>query len=161
MKKINENDIRLSGEVAFFVARRLRSSVRELKGVLNHVIANANFTGRAITTDFMREALRDLLALQKKLATIDNIQKAVMEYYKTKITDLLPKRRSRLVACSRQMAAALAKEPTSHSLLEIGGTFDGHSRTAMLHAYRKIEQLHGGSHDIKEGFSNLIRMLPS
>ncbi len=109
MKKADENDIRLPGEVAFFIAKRLRSNVRELEGALNRVIANANFTGRAITIDFVREALRDLLALQEKLVTIDNIQKTVAEYYKIKVADLLSKRRSRSVARPRQMAMALAK----------------------------------------------------
>ncbi|MGA6794260.1 chromosomal replication initiator protein DnaA, partial [Escherichia coli] len=112
MKKADENDIRLPGEVAFFIAKRLRSNVRELEGALNRVIANANFTGRAITIDFVREALRDLLALQEKLVTIDNIQKTVAEYYKIKVADLLSKRRSRSVARPRQMAMALAKELT-------------------------------------------------
>lgn len=88
-EKADENDIRLPGEVAFFIAKRLRSNVRELEGALNRVIANANFTGRAITIDFVREALRDLLALQEKLVTIDNIQKTVAEYYKIKVADLL------------------------------------------------------------------------
>ncbi|MBN0336152.1 chromosomal replication initiator protein DnaA, partial [Pseudomonas aeruginosa] len=106
MKKADENDIRLPGEVAFFIAKRLRSNVRELEGALNRVIANANFTGRAITIDFVREALRDLLALQEKLVTIDNIQKTVAEYYKIKVADLLSKRRSRSVARPRQMAMA-------------------------------------------------------
>ncbi len=113
-EKADENDIRLPGEVAFFIAKRLRSNVRELEGALNRVIANANFTGRAITIDFVREALRDLLALQEKLVTIDNIQKTVAEYYKIKIADLLSKRRSRSVARPRQMAMALAKSsPTT------------------------------------------------
>ena len=109
MKKADENDIRLPGEVAFFIAKRLRSNVRELEGALNRVIANANFTGRAITIDFVREALLDLLALQEKLVTIDNIQKTVAEYYKIKVADLLSKRRSRSVARPRHMAMALAK----------------------------------------------------
>lgn len=100
--------------MAFFIAKRLRSNVRELEGALNRVIANANFTGRAITIDFVREALRDLLALQEKLVTIDNIQKTVAEYYKIKVADLLSKRRSRSVARPRQMAMALAKSsPTT------------------------------------------------
>ncbi len=103
-----------------FIAKRLRSNVRELEGALNRVIANANFTGRAITIDFVREALRDLLALQEKLVTIDNIQKTVAEYYKIKVADLLSKRRSCSVARPRQMAMALAKELTNHSLPEIG-----------------------------------------
>lgn len=161
MKKADENDIRLPGEVAFFIAKRLRSNVRELEGALNRVIANANFTGRAITIDFVREALRDLLALQEKLITIDNIQKTVAEYYKIKVADLLSKRRSRSVARPRQMAMALAKELTNHSLPEIGDAFGGRDHTTVLHACRKIEQLREESHDIKEDFSNLIRTLSS
>lgn len=128
---------------------------------LNRVIANANFTGRAITIDFVREALRDLLALQEKLVTIDNIQKTVAEYYKIKVADLLSKRRSRSVARPRQMAMALAKELTNHSLPEIGDAFGGRDHTTVLHACRKIEQLREESHDIKEDFSNLIRTLSS
>nr|WP_226373285.1 chromosomal replication initiator protein DnaA [Pectobacterium aquaticum] len=161
MKKADENDIRLPGEVAFFIAKRLRSNVRELEGALNRVIANANFTGRSITIDFVREALRDLLALQEKLVTIDNIQKTVAEYYKIKVADLLSKRRSRSVARPRQMAMALAKELTNHSLPEIGDAFGGRDHTTVLHACRKIEQLREESHDIKEDFSNLIRTLSS
>ncbi|MBT9430131.1 MULTISPECIES: chromosomal replication initiator protein DnaA [Symbiopectobacterium] len=161
MKKADENDIRLPGEVAFFIAKRLRSNVRELEGALNRVIANANFTGRAITIDFVREALRDLLALQEKLVTIDNIQKTVAEYYKIKVADLLSKRRSRSVARPRQMAMALAKELTNHSLPEIGDAFGGRDHTTVLHACRKIEQLREESHDTKEDFSNLIRILSS
>lgn len=149
------------GRIAFFIAKRLRSNVRELEGALNRVIANANFTGRAITIDFVREALRDLLALQEKLVTIDNIQKTVAEYYKIKIADLLSKRRSRSVARPRQMAMALAKELTNHSLPEIGDAFGGRDHTTVLHACRKIEQLREESHDIKEDFSNLIRTLSS
>ena len=137
------------------------ANIRELEGALNRVIANANFTGRAITIDFVREALRDLLALQEKLVTIDNIQKTVAEYYKIKVADLLSKRRSRSVARPRQMAMALAKELTNHSLPEIGDAFGGRDHTTVLHACRKIEQLREESHDIKEDFSNLIRTLSS
>ncbi|MCG6232823.1 DnaA/Hda family protein, partial [Vibrio furnissii] len=115
MKKAEDHQIHLADEVAFFIAKRLRSNVRELEGALNRVIANANFTGRPITIDFVREALRDLLALQEKLVTIDNIQKTVAEYYKIKVADLLSKRRSRSVARPRQLAMALAKELTNHS----------------------------------------------
>lgn len=161
MKKADENQMQLPHEVAFFIAKRLRSNVRELEGALNRVIANANFTGRAITIDFVREALRDLLALQEKLVTIDNIQKTVAEYYKIKVADLLSKRRSRSVARPRQMAMALAKELTNHSLPEIGDAFGGRDHTTVLHACRKIEQLREESHDIKEDFSNLIRTLSS
>lgn len=161
MKKADENAIFLPGEVAFFIAKRLRSNVRELEGALNRVIANANFTGRAITIDFVREALKDLLALQEKLVTIDNIQKTVAEYYKIKVADLLSKRRSRSVARPRQMAMALSKELTNHSLPEIGDAFGGRDHTTVLHACRKIEQLREESPDIKEDFLNLIRTLSS
>ncbi|PSW01388.1 chromosomal replication initiator protein DnaA [Photobacterium lipolyticum] len=161
MKKAEDHNIRLPDEVAFFIAKRLRSNVRELEGALNRVIANANFTGRAITIDFVREALRDLLALQEKLVTIDNIQKTVAEYYKIKMADMLSKRRSRSVARPRQMAMALAKELTNHSLPEIGDAFGGRDHTTVLHACRKIVQLREESHDIKEDYSNLIRTLSS
>ncbi|PKH05581.1 chromosomal replication initiator protein DnaA [Moritella sp. Urea-trap-13] len=161
MRKAVESNIHLPDEVAFFIAKRLRSNVRELEGALNRVIANANFTGRAINIDFVREALRDLLALQEKLVTIDNIQKTVAEYYKIKMADLLSKRRSRSVARPRQMAMALAKELTNHSLPEIGDAFGGRDHTTVLHACRKIVQLKEESHDIKEDYSNLIRTLSS
>jgi chromosomal replication initiator protein len=161
MRKAQENQIRLAEEVAFFVAKRLRSNVRELEGALNRVIANANFTGRPITIDFVREALRDLLALQDKLVTIENIQKTVAEYYKIRVADLLSKRRSRSVARPRQMAMALAKELTNHSLPEIGDAFGGRDHTTVLHACRKIESLKEETHEIKEDFQNLIRTLSS
>ncbi|USD65304.1 chromosomal replication initiator protein DnaA [Vibrio sp. SCSIO 43136] len=161
MKKAEDHQIHLADEVAFFIAKRLRSNVRELEGALNRVIANANFTGRPITIDFVREALRDLLALQEKLVTIDNIQKTVAEYYKIKVADLLSKRRSRSVARPRQLAMALSKELTNHSLPEIGDAFGGRDHTTVLHACRKIEQLREESHDIKEDYSNLIRTLSS
>ena len=161
MRKAQESGINLPDEVAFFIAKRLRSNVRELEGALNRVIANANFTGRPITIDFVREALRDLLALQEKLVTIDNIQKTVAEYYKIKMADMLSKRRSRSVARPRQMAMALSKELTNQSLPEIGDAFGGRDHTTVLHACRKIAQLREESHDIKEDYSNLIRTLSS
>lgn len=161
MRKAAENRIQLPNEVAFFIAKRLRSNVRELEGALNRVIANANFTGRPITIDFVREALRDLLALQEKLVTVDNIQKTVADYYKIKVADILSKRRSRSVARPRQVAMALAKELTNHSLPELGNAFGGRDHTTVLHACRKIEQLREESHDIKEDYKNLIRTLSS
>lgn len=161
MRKAAENRIHLPNEVAFFIAKRLRSNVRELEGALNRVIANANFTGRPITIDFVREALRDLLALQEKLVTVDNIQKTVADYYKIKVSDILSKRRSRSVARPRQVAMALAKELTNHSLPELGNLFGGRDHTTVLHACRKIEQLREESHDIKEDYKNLIRTLSS
>lgn len=160
-KKAQESNINLADEVAFFIAKRLRSNVRELEGALNRVIANANFTGRAITIDFVREALRDLLALQDKLVTIDNIQRTVAEYYKIKVADLLSKRRNRSVARPRQLAMALSKELTNHSLPEIGDAFGGRDHTTVLHACRKVKSLREELHDIKEDYSNLIRTLSS
>ncbi|WP_295163979.1 chromosomal replication initiator protein DnaA [uncultured Buchnera sp.] len=159
IKKADENNIILPDEVAFFIAKHLHSNVRELEGALNRVIVNANFTHRSITVEFVREALQDILALQEKLVTIDNIQKTVAEYYKIKVSDLLSRRRSRSVARPRQMAMAMAKELTNHSLPEIGDAFSGRDHTTVLHACRKIEQLREESSDIKEDFSNLIRTL--
>lgn len=159
--KAEEKNINLPDEVAFFVAKRLRSNVRELEGALNRIIANANFTGRAITIDFAKDSLRDLLALQEKLVTIENIQRTVAEYYKIKLQDLLSKRRSRSVARPRQMAMALSKELTNHSLPEIGDAFGGRDHTTVLHACRKIESLRNESHDIQEDYTNLIRILSS
>jgi chromosomal replication initiator protein len=160
-RKADESKVHLPDEVAFFIAKRLRSNVRELEGALNRVVANANFTGRPITIDFVKEALRDLLALQAKLVTIDNIQKTVAEYYKIKVSDLLSKRRTRSVARPRQMAMALSKELTNHSLPEIGEAYGGRDHTTVLHACRKIVSLREENHDIKEDYSNLIRTLSS
>ena len=161
MRKAADSRVGLPNEVAFFIAKRLRSNVRELEGALNRVIANANFTGQPITIDFVREALRDLLALQEKLVTVGNIQKTVADYYKIKVADILSKRRSRSVARPRQMAMALSKELTNHSLPELGNQFGGRDHTTVLHACRKIEQLREESHDIKEDYKNLIRTLSS
>ena len=161
MKKASQSKIKLPEEVAFFIAKRLRSNVRELEGALNRVIANANFTGRPITIDFVKDALRDLLALQDKLVTIDNIQKTVAEYFKIRVADILSKRRSRSVARPRQIAMSLAKELTNHSLPEIGDAFGGRDHTTVLHACRKIKELKEENHEIKEDVQNLIRTLSS
>ncbi|RUO76412.1 chromosomal replication initiator protein DnaA [Pseudidiomarina taiwanensis] len=159
IRKAQERGITLPHEVAFFIGKRLRSNVRELEGALNRLAANVNLTGRQITIDFVREALRDLIAAQEKLVTIDNIQKTVAEYYNIKMSDLLSKRRSRSVARPRQLAMALAKELTNHSLPEIGDAFGGRDHTTVLHACRKIQELKDAQHDIKEDYRNLIRTL--
>lgn len=159
MSKAELAQIDLPYEVAFFVAKRIRSNVRELEGALKRIIANAHFTGKAITLDFVKDALRDLLALQDKLITIENIQKTVAEYYKVKIADLLSKRRSRSVARPRQMAMALAKELTNHSLPEIGDAFGGRDHTTVLHACRKINELKQSNQDVEEDYTNLLRIL--
>jgi chromosomal replication initiator protein len=159
MSKAEQSQVNLPYEVAFFVAKRIRSNVRELEGALKRIIANAHFTGKPITLDFVKDALRDLLALQDKLITIENIQKTVAEYYKVKVADLLSKRRSRSVARPRQMAMALSKELTNHSLPEIGDTFGGRDHTTVLHACRKIAELKLGIQDVEEDYTNLLRIL--
>jgi chromosomal replication initiator protein len=159
MSKAEQAKILLPYEVAFFVAKRIRSNVRELEGALKRIIANAHFTGKAITLDFVKDALRDLLALQDKLITIENIQKTVAEYYKVKVADLLSKRRSRSVARPRQMAMALAKELTNHSLPEIGDAFGGRDHTTVLHACRVITEFKQSNQGIEEDYTNLLRIL--
>lgn len=159
MSKAEHANIHLPYEVAFFVAKRIRSNVRELEGALKRIIANAHFTGKAITLDFVKEALRDLLALQDKLVTVENIQRTVAEYYKIKVADLLSKRRNRSVARPRQTAMALAKELTNHSLPEIGDAFGGRDHTTVLHACRQINELRQSDSDIEEDYTNLLRIL--
>jgi len=161
MSKAAQTNTRLPDEVAFFIAKRIRSNVRELEGALKRVIANANFTGRDITLDFVREALKDLIAAQDKRINIENIQKTVAEYYKIKVSDLLSKRRNRSVARPRQVAMTLGKELTNKSLPEIGDLFGGRDHTTVLHACRKIKQLTEESREIKEDYSNLLRILTS
>ena len=146
-------------EVAFFIAKRIRSNVRELEGALRRVIANARFTGRPITLEFTKEALKDLLSLQAKLVTIENIQKTVADYYKVRVAELLSKRRSRSVARPRQVAMALAKELTSHSLPEIGDAFGGRDHTTVLHACKRIRALRDIDVRMSEDYSNLLRTL--
>jgi chromosomal replication initiator protein len=149
----------LPEEVAFFIAKRIRSNVRELEGALRRVIANARFTGRPITLEFTKEALKDLLSLQAKLVTIENIQKTVADYYKVRVADLLSKRRSRSVARPRQVAMALAKELTSQSLPEIGDAFGGRDHTTVLHACKRIKALRDIDVRMSEDYSNLLRTL--
>ena len=161
MSKAQQLGIELPQEVAFFIAKRIRSNIRELEGALRRVIANSKFTGQSITLDFTKEALRDLLALQDRLVTIENIQKTVAEYYKIRVNELLSKKRNRSLARPRQLAMALAKELTNHSLPEIGDAFGGRDHTTVLHACRKIESLKISDVRIKEDFSNLLRTLSS
>ena len=161
ISKAAQSNIELPYEVAFFIAKRIRSNVRELEGALRRVIANAQFTGKPITIEFVHESLRDLLALQDKLVTIENIQKTVAEYYKVKVADLLSKRRNRSIARPRQMAMALAKELTNHSLPEIGDHFGGRDHTTVIHACRKVKELIQGDTDFAEDYKNLLRTLSS
>jgi len=159
MNKAEQSNITLAYEVAFFIAKRIRSNVRELEGALKRVIANAHFTGKPITLEFVKESLRDLLSLQDRLVSIDNIQKTVAEYYKIKVSDLLSKRRSRSIARPRQMAMALSKELTNHSLPEVAEVFGGRDHTTVLHACRKIKELIESNNDISEDYTNLLRIL--
>ena len=159
MKKAEQTKVDLPHDAAFFIAQRIRSNVRELEGALKRVIAHSHFTNQPITIELIRESLKDLLALQDKLVSVDNIQRTVAEYYKIKISDLLSKRRSRSVARPRQVAMALSKELTNHSLPEIGDAFGGRDHTTVLHACRKIAELREADADIREDYKNLLRTL--
>jgi chromosomal replication initiator protein len=159
MSKAAASNTELPEEVAFFIAQRIRSNVRELEGALHRVMANAAFTGRPITLDFAKEALRDLLALQARLVTIENIQKTVAEYSKVRVADLLSKRRNRSITRPRQIAMSLAKELTNHSLPEIGDQFGGRDHTTVLHACRRVKLLRETESRVREDYQNLIRLL--
>ena len=159
MKKAEVEGVRLEQDVAFFMSERIRSNVRELEGALRRVIANARFTGSRITVDQVKRTLRDLFAIQGRQVSIENIQKVVAEYFNIKISDLLSKRRNRSIARPRQVAMALAKELTRHSLPEVGDAFGGRDHTTVLHACRKIDSLKGTSPDISEDYKNLTRLL--
>jgi chromosomal replication initiator protein len=159
LKKAEQNNVALSSEAAFFIAQKIRSNVRELEGALKLVAANAHFTGQEITPVFIRECLKDLLAIHDKQVSIDNIQRTVAEYYKIKVADLLSKRRTRSVTRPRQMAMALAKELTNHSLPEIGDAFGGRDHTTVLHACKKIVELKENDSSMREDHNNFIKTL--
>lgn len=159
MTKAQNAGVELSPEVAFFIGKRIRSNIRELEGALRRVIANSHFTGKPITLDFAKEALRDLIALQDRMVNVDNIQKTVAEYFKIRVADLLSNKRTRSVTRPRQMAMALAKELTNHSLPEIGQMFGGRDHTTVLHATRKVAELKESDNKFLEDYSNLIRIL--
>ncbi len=160
-KKAEKERVRLSDEAAFFIAQKIQSNVRELEGALKRVIANAQFTRSRITLGFIKDTLKDLLAAQEKQISIDNIQRTVAEYFNIKISDLISKRRSRSVARPRQVAMALAKELTSHSLPEIGKAFGGRDHTTVLHACRKIKELLESSAELREDYAKIHRSLTS
>lgn len=159
MKKATQENIALPENVAFFLAKRVRSNVRELEGALRRVMASAQFTGRVIDMDLATESLKDLLAFQERLITINNIQKTVAEYYKIRVADLHSKSRARQVARPRQVAMALSKELTNHSLPEIGDAFGGRDHTTVLHAKRRIAALVDSDSRTKEDYNNLMRIL--
>ena len=151
--------IDLPDNVAFFIAKHFISNVRELEGALNRVIANSNLTGQPIDIEFCQLALRDLLLLQERQVTLENIQKVIAGYYKIKVADLLSKRRSRSIARPRQVAMALAKELTNHSLPEIGDAFGGRDHTTVLHAHRKVAELRQNDSRVEEDYKNLLSIL--
>ena len=157
--KAEESNAEVPDDVAFFIAERFKSNIRELEGALKRVVAHARFTGQPITQDFAKQALKELLAVQDKPITIDNIQKLVAEYFKIRVADLLSSRRNRSITRPRQMAMALAKSLTRHSLPEIGNAFGGRDHTTVLHACRKIESLRNEDRRIDEDFEILARML--
>ena len=159
MNKAQEKGVQLDEPVAFLIAKRLRSHVRDLEGALNTLIANARFSGREITEGFTREVLRDLLTVHDRLITIENIQKTVCEYYKIRMAEILSKRRPRSIARPRQMAMALCKELTQHSLPEIGDAFGGRDHTTVLHACRTIERLCDTDGRLREDKVKLLRLL--
>jgi len=159
MNKAQERDVLLDEAVAYLIARRIRSNVRDLEGALNTLFANARFTGRAITESFAQEVLRDLLLVHDRLITMENIQKSVAEYYKLRVADMLSRRRTRTIARPRQMAMALSKELTEHSLPEIGEAFGGRDHTTVLHACRTIEKLCETDGRLREDRAKLLRLL--
>ena len=159
LSKAMTMDHELSEESAFFIAQKVRSNVRELEGALKRVIANANFTGRPITIDLIKDSLKDLLAIQARQVSVENIQKTTAEYYNIKMSDILSKRRSRSVARPRQMAMFLAKELTNYSLPEIGESFGGRDHTTVIHACKKINELRSFNLDIEEDYRKLLRVL--
>lgn len=157
--KAEELQFPFGDEVAFFVAKHIQSNVRELEGALKRIMAHAHFTGQAVTVEFVKEALKDLLTLHTRLVTVEFIQKTVAEYYKIKLSDIMSKRRNRSIARPRQIAMALAKELTNHSLPELGEYFGGRDHTTVLHACRKVQELLVTNLDIQEDYKNLLRTL--
>lgn len=159
LKKAAEREVELNQDVAYLIAKRMRSNVRDLEGALNSLIANARFSNQAIDLEFCQETLKDLLAVHDRLITVENIQKTVADYYKLKVTDMLSKRRTRSIARPRQLAMALSKQLTEHSLPEIGEAFGGRDHTTVLHACRKIESLCETDGRLNEDRVRLLRTL--
>mgnify|MGYP001591207399 CR=1 FL=1 len=159
IKKAKQEGVDLPDNVAFFIAKRVRSNVRELEGALHRILASAFFTGRTIDVSLVTESLKDLISFQDRLITTNNIQKTVAEYYKIRVSDLHSKSRSRQVARPRQVAMALAKELTEHSLPQIGDAFGGRDHTTVLHACRKVAELKSKDSRMSEDYGNLLRIL--
>jgi chromosomal replication initiator protein len=161
LKKAEAESIELDQSVAFFLAKHIQSNVRELEGGLKRVLAYARFKGEELSIDLCREALKDLLAVQNRQISIENIQKTVADYYKIKVSEMYSKKRSRNVARPRQVAMALAKELTQLSLPDIGDAFGGRDHTTVLHACRKIADLRSSNSDITRDVNSLLKVLRS
>jgi chromosomal replication initiator protein len=161
IKKAEVEDVRLPEDVAFFIAKHIQSNVRELEGALKRVLAYSNFAGQPLSLDLAREALKDVLAIQFRQVSIDNIQRTVADYYKIKVSEMYSKKRSRNVARPRQIAMALAKELTQLSLPDIGDAFGGRDHTTVLHACRKVAELKSDSPEISRDFEALLQVLRS
>jgi chromosomal replication initiator protein len=161
LKKAAMEGIDLDEHAAFFIAKQIRSNVRELEGALKRVLAFSRFTGRPISLDLTKEALKDLLAVQNRLVSIENIQRTVADYYKLKVAEMFSKKRTRAVARPRQVAMALAKELTPLSLPDIGQAFGGRDHTTVLHACRKIKELRESDGEINKDYAILLQVLNS
>jgi len=159
LRKSEEMGIDLPQDSAFYIAQKVRSNVRELEGSLKRVGANSKFTNRPIDVNLIKESLRDLLAIQARQVSIDNIQKTVSDYYNIKLSDLLSSKRNRSLARPRQLSMSLAKELTNHSLPEIGESFGGRDHTTVLHACRRIIALREEDNGIEEDYKKLVRAL--
>jgi chromosomal replication initiator protein len=159
LSKAQDKGVAVSENVAMLLAKRIRSNVRDLEGALNTLAARANFYGKPITTDFAEETLRDLLATHAQAVTVPNIQKITAEYFNVRLQDLLSKRRVRSLARPRQIAMALSKELTEHSLPEIGEAFGGRDHTTVLHACRTIRKLCETDARMRQDWEQLIRVL--
>ena len=159
LQKASSMGVSLPNDCAIYIAQRIRSNIRELEGALKRVVANAKFTNQEIDLALVKDALKDLFVISAKMVSIENIQKTVAEYYNIKLSDLLSKRRSRSITRPRQLAMALTKELTRHSLPEIGEAFNGRDHTTVLHACKKIAELRKESPSHEEDYRNLTRAL--
>jgi chromosomal replication initiator protein len=159
LSKAAATGLKLDEQVAFFIAKHIRSNVRELEGALKRVIAYSSFHGQEITLGVAKDALRDILAVQNRQISIENIQKTVADYYKIRVSDMHSKKRSRAVARPRQVAMALAKELTQLSLPEIGGNFGGRDHTTVLHACRQIAKLRETLPELNHDVNFLLQVL--
>ena len=159
LKKAEELNLNMPQDCAFFISERIRSNVRELEGALKRVGANAKFANKEVDLNLIKESLRDLLAIQARQVSIDNIQKTVSDYFNIRLSDLLSSKRNRSLARPRQLSMSLAKELTNHSLPEIGDAFGGRDHTTVLHACKKIGELRQGNTELDEDYKNLVRVL--